>query len=169
MFSLLQYIRFYRFNETQSNLIAAIKQLQLQMGYSVILTYTYLHLQPLPSVPVMRNANTLPVHSGRIYCIKIICVQTLASYLIPRNIFRCRPTAPLPVLGLRLPVTLMTATRGNNVLIMFSFQARMYILNLRTNSFKDNDKYVRTRSGTYIRRDSDSYNRKESTGMPDFR
>ena len=45
----------------------------------------------------------------------------------------------------------------------------MYILNLRTNSFKDNDKYVRTRSGTYIRRDSDSYNRKESTGMPDFR
>jgi len=39
----------------------------------------------------------------------------------------------------------------------------------RTNSFKDNDKYMRTRSGTYVRRDSDSYNRKESTGMPDFR
>ena len=77
--------------------------------------------------------------------------------------------APLPVLGLRLPVTLMTATRGNNVVIIFRFQARNYILNLRTNSFKDNDKYVRTRSGTYIRRDSDSYNRKESTGMPDFR
>ena len=39
----------------------------------------------------------------------------------------------------------------------------------RTNSFKDNDKYMRTKSGTYVRRDSDSYNRKESTGMPDFR
>ena len=39
----------------------------------------------------------------------------------------------------------------------------------RTNSFKDNDKYMRTRSGTYVRRDSDSYNRKESAGMPDFR
>jgi len=38
----------------------------------------------------------------------------------------------------------------------------------RTNSFKDNDKYVRTRSGTYIRRDSDSYSRKDSS-MPDFR
>ena len=28
---------------------------------------------------------------------------------------------------------------------------------------------MRTRSGTYVRRDSDSYNRKESAGMPDFR
>ena len=39
----------------------------------------------------------------------------------------------------------------------------------RTNSFQDSDRYVRTRSGTYVRRDSDSYNRKESSGMPDFR
>lgn len=38
----------------------------------------------------------------------------------------------------------------------------------RSSSFQDNDKYVRTRSGTYIRRDSDSYVRKDS-GMPDFR
>ena len=38
----------------------------------------------------------------------------------------------------------------------------------RTNSFKDSDRYVRTRSGTYVRRDSDSYNRKDSC-MPDFR
>merc|ERR1719277_421753 len=38
----------------------------------------------------------------------------------------------------------------------------------RSNSFKDSDKYVRTRSGTYVRRDSDSYNRKDSS-MPEFR
>ena len=38
----------------------------------------------------------------------------------------------------------------------------------RSSSFKDSDKYVRTRSGTYVRRDSDSYNRKDSS-MPEFR
>ena len=38
----------------------------------------------------------------------------------------------------------------------------------RSNSFKDSDKYVRTRSGTYVRRDSDSYSRKDSS-MPEFR
>ena len=38
----------------------------------------------------------------------------------------------------------------------------------RSGSFKDSDKYVRTRSGTYVRRDSDSYTRKDSS-MPEFR
>jgi len=38
----------------------------------------------------------------------------------------------------------------------------------RSSSFKDSDKYVRTRSGTFVRRDSDSYNRKDSS-MPEFR
>ena len=40
----------------------------------------------------------------------------------------------------------------------------------RSGSFKDNDKYMRTRSGTYVRRDSaDSLNRRESNTMPEFR
>jgi len=38
----------------------------------------------------------------------------------------------------------------------------------RSGSFKDSDKYVRTKSGTYVRRDSDSYSRKDSS-MPEFR
>jgi len=39
----------------------------------------------------------------------------------------------------------------------------------RSKSFKESDNYVRTRSGTFVRRDSDNYDRKESTTMPDFR
>lgn len=40
----------------------------------------------------------------------------------------------------------------------------------RSKSFRDSDNYVRTRSGTYVRRDSDSHrDRKESATMPDFR
>ena len=40
----------------------------------------------------------------------------------------------------------------------------------RSGSFKDNDKYMRTRSGTYVRRDSvDTPHRTESASMPDFR
>jgi flagellar hook protein FlgE len=41
----------------------------------------------------------------------------------------------------------------------------------RSGSFKDSDKYVRTRSGTYVRRESiDSHpSRRESTTMPEFR
>jgi len=40
----------------------------------------------------------------------------------------------------------------------------------RSSSFKDNDKYMRTKSGTYVRRDSaDSLNRRESNTMPEFR
>ena len=50
---------------------------------------------------------------------------------------------------------------------IFWYIPRMTIC--RTNSFKDNDTYVRTRSGTYIRRDSDSYKRRDTGGMPDFR
>jgi hypothetical protein len=41
----------------------------------------------------------------------------------------------------------------------------------RSGSFKDSDKYVRTRSGTYVRRESiDSHpSRRESSTMPEFR
>lgn len=40
----------------------------------------------------------------------------------------------------------------------------------RSGSFKDNDKYVRTRSGTYMRRDSaESAHKRDSNTMPDFR
>jgi len=40
----------------------------------------------------------------------------------------------------------------------------------RSSSFKDSDKYVRTRSGTFVRRDSlNESTRRESNTMPDFR
>jgi flagellar hook protein FlgE len=42
----------------------------------------------------------------------------------------------------------------------------------RSGSFKDSDKYVRTRSGTYVRRESMSEHpssRRESATMPEFR
>jgi len=39
----------------------------------------------------------------------------------------------------------------------------------RTSSFKDSEKYVRSTSGTFVRRDSDFYGRFGSGNMPDFR
>ena len=47
----------------------------------------------------------------------------------------------------------------------------------RSTSFKDSDKFIRTKSGTFVRQDSDTFehghspsgSRTNSTGMPDFR
>ena len=79
---------------------------------------------------------------------------------------------PPPAPGVRSPATPRTSTPGSSP--GSRLQARpgtsLTVVMRRTNSFKDSDKYVRTKSGTYVRRDSDSYRqRKESTGMPDFR
>lgn len=39
----------------------------------------------------------------------------------------------------------------------------------RSSSFKDSDKYVRSKSGTFVRRDSDYHGRSGSETMPDYR
>lgn len=39
----------------------------------------------------------------------------------------------------------------------------------RSSSFKDSDKYVRSKSGTFVRRDSDFHGRTGSNNMPEFR
>ena len=44
------------------------------------------------------------------------------------------------------------------------------VKNPRSSSFKDSDKYARTKSGTFVRMDSDAFTRSDSKGsMPDFR
>ena len=39
----------------------------------------------------------------------------------------------------------------------------------RTGSFKDSDKYVRSKSGTFVRKNSDAHDRSGSGTMPEFR